>query len=153
MRIKFNCESRPEHFDDELLRLLQAAGCWRVKIGLESGDPAILVGLGRVRDVAAAERCIAETVRVARTAAALGLKCQVFVMAGLPRQDAASLARTEAVLRRLPAAVQIIAKPYQSHPGARTDRTFGGCAGRSTRPSGAGQPDRAGAACGVCGAC
>ncbi len=117
MRIKFNCESRPEHFDDELLRLLQAAGCWRIKIGLESGDPAILVGLGRARDVAAAERYIAETVRVARTAAALDLKCQVFVMAGLPRQDVASLARTEAVLRRLPAVVQIIAKPYQSHPG------------------------------------
>ena len=46
IQIKFNCESRPEHFDDELLRLLKAAGCWRVKIGLESGDPALLVGIG-----------------------------------------------------------------------------------------------------------
>ena len=118
VRIEFNCESRPEHFDAELLRLLQAAGCMRVKLGLESGDPAILVGLGRVRDLAAAERSIAGTVRAAHTAVALGLKCQVFVMAGLPRQDAASLARTEAVLRRLPSAVQIVAKPYQSHPGA-----------------------------------
>ncbi len=115
--LNFNCESRPEHFDDELLRLLKSAGCWRVKIGLESGDPAILVGLGRVQDVHAAERYIADTVRVARTAAALDLKCQVFVMAGLPHQDAASLARTEAVLRRLPAATQILVKPYQPHPG------------------------------------
>ena len=119
VRIQFNCESRPEHFDDELLRLLKAAGCWRVKIGLESGDPGILVSLGRARDVAAAERYIAETVRVARAAATLDLKCQVYIMAGLPRQDAASLARTEAVLRRLPAAVQVIAKPYQFHPDTR----------------------------------
>lgn len=119
VRIQFNCESRPEHCDDELLRLLKAAGCWRVKIGLESGDPGILVSLGRARDVAAAERYIAETVRVARAAATLDLKCQVYIMAGLPRQDAASLARTEAVLRRLPAAVQVIAKPYQFHPDTR----------------------------------
>jgi dihydroflavonol-4-reductase len=119
VRIKFNCESRPEHFDDELLRLLKAAGCWRVKIGLESGDPGILVSLGRARDVAAAERYIAETVRVARAAATFDLKCQVYIMAGLPGQDAASLARTRAVLQHLPAAVQVIAKPYQFHPDTR----------------------------------
>ena len=118
VRIQFNCESRPEHFDDELLRLLKTAGCWRVKIGLESGDPTILASLGRVRDAAAADRYIAEVVRVTRTAAALDLKCQVYVMAGLPGQDAASLARTAAVLRRLPAVVQVIAKPYQSHAGS-----------------------------------
>ncbi len=116
--VKFNCESRPEHFDDDLLRLLKRAGCWRVKIGLESGDPALLTWLGRVQDTSAAERSIAEAVRVARTAAALDLKCQVFVIAGLPRQDAASLARTEAVLKRMPAATQILVRPYQSHPCA-----------------------------------
>jgi dihydroflavonol-4-reductase len=115
--ISFNCESRPEHFDDELLRLLKRAGCWRVKIGLESGDPAVLLRLGRMRDVASAEHYIADVVRVARMAATLDLKCQVFVMAGLPGQDAASLARTEAVLRRLPASTQILARPYQPHPG------------------------------------
>ena len=115
--VKFNCESRPEHFDDQLLRLLKQAGCWRVKIGLESGDPAILMSLGRVQDASAAENFISDTVRVARTAAALDLKCQVFVMVGLPHQDAASLARTEAVLKRLPAGTQILVKPYQPHPG------------------------------------
>ena len=115
--IRFNCESRPEHFDDELLRLLAAAGCWRVKIGLETGDPTLLAGLGRARDASAAEEQIAETLRVARTSAALGLKCQVYVMLGLPHQDAASTARTAAALRRLPVAAQIIAKPYQPHPG------------------------------------
>ena len=135
VRIKFNCESRPEHFDDELLRLLQAAGCWRIKIGLESGDPAILVGLGRARDVAAAERCIAETVRVARTAAALEPE-----MPGLRDGRAAASGRRLAGTHR-----GGVAAAAGSHPdhrqavsvpsGRRTGRTFCGRAGRSTRAS------------------
>lgn len=121
IRVSFNCESRPEHFDDELLRLLRAAGCRRIKIGLESGDPALLQRLGRVADAAAAEAALAHALRVARTGAAIGLRCQVFVMAGLPGQDAASLARTEAVLRQLPASTMITAKPYQAHPDTALD--------------------------------
>lgn len=121
IRVSFNCESRPEHFDDDLLRLLRAAGCRRLKIGLESGDPDLLLRLGRAPDAAAAERSIAHVLRVARTCAAIGLRCQVFVMAGLPGQDAASLARTGAALRQLPPATMITAKPYGAHPGTRLD--------------------------------
>lgn len=121
IRVSFNCESRPEHFDDDLLRLLRAAGCRRIKVGLESGDPALLQRLGRAADAAAAEAALSQALRVARTCAAIGLRCQVFVMAGLPGQDAASLARTEAVLRQLPAGTMITAKPYRAHPGTPLD--------------------------------
>jgi dihydroflavonol-4-reductase len=117
LQLSFACESRPEHFDDELLALLARAGCATVKIGLESADPALLARLGRVADQAAAEYYVAEAGRVARTSQKLGIICQLFVMAGLPGQDAAALARTEAFLRRLPAETQVRAKPYQAHPG------------------------------------
>ncbi len=117
LKVSFACESRPEHFDDELLALLARAGCATVKIGLESAAPALLVRLGRVAEPAAVEAYIAAAGRVARTCRRLGITCQLFVMAGLPGQDAAALARTEAFLRRLPAETQVRAKPYQAHPG------------------------------------
>jgi len=44
IQIRWGCESRPEHFDPELLRLMKAAGCVDVKIGMESGDPDLLAG-------------------------------------------------------------------------------------------------------------
>ncbi len=116
LKIRFACESRPEHFSDDLLRLLAAAGCSEVKIGLESGDPDLLGRLDRV-EPEKADRYVTQAARVARTCAALGLSCQVFVMAGLPGQDAASLRRTREVLRRLPAPTIIKAKSYRAHPG------------------------------------
>ena len=112
------CESRPEHFDDDLLGMLAAIGASTVKIGLESGDPALLVRVGRAIDPGCAERGIAETIRVARTCRKLGITCQVFVMAGLPGQNAESLRTTEALLRRLPHETQVRAKLYCEHPGA-----------------------------------
>ncbi len=120
LQVRFACESRPEQFSDDLLRLLAAAGCSKVKIGLESGDPDLLQRLDRV-EPEKADHTIAETVRVARTCAALGIACQVFVMAGLPGQDRASLQRTRVVLERLPQSALIRVKPYRAHPGVGLD--------------------------------
>lgn len=120
LELDFACESRPEHFTDDLLAALAAAGCRTVKIGLESGDPDLLGGLHRTQP-GAVERYIADTLRVARSCDRLGIACQVFVMAGLPVQDFASLRRTHAVLQRLPTATAIKVKPYQAHPGVESD--------------------------------
>ena len=38
----FNCAARIGHIDDELLKMLKAAGCWMVSLGIESGDPDLL---------------------------------------------------------------------------------------------------------------
>jgi len=116
LNLSFACESRPEHFDDDLLRLLRAAGCSMVKIGLESGDPALLQTLGRVADADEAARAIAHTRRVAHTCQRLRIKCQVFVMLGLPGQDAASTRRTAAALADLPRETIIRATAYHAHP-------------------------------------
>ncbi len=117
VRQSFACESRPEHFDDELLRALHAAGCSTVKIGLESADPELLVRIGRAADAERTQASISAAIRVSRTCARLGIGCQLFVMIGLPSQDSASLHRTESVLRTLPDVTQIRTKPYESHPG------------------------------------
>ncbi len=120
LKLIYACEARPEQLSDDLLAALAAAGCSTVKIGLESGDPDLLQCLHRTQP-GAAERYIADAVRVARTCDRLGMACQVFVMAGLPGQDLASLHHTSAVLQRLPVATTIRAKPYQAHPGVGLD--------------------------------
>lgn len=120
LKLSFACESRPEQLSDDLLAALAAAGCSTVKIGLESGDPDLLQRLHRVQP-GASERYIAEAVRVGRMCGRLGIACQVFVMAGLPGQDDASLACTRAALRRLPESAIIRVKPYSAHPGVELD--------------------------------
>lgn len=116
LKLRFACESRPEHLTDELLSLLAAAGCSTVKIGFESGDRALLQRLGRIAPEDA-DRYVSDAVRVARTCDRLGMACQVFVMAGLPGQDGGSLEMTRRVLRRLPRRTTVRAKTYEAHPG------------------------------------
>lgn len=117
LTLPWGCESRPEHFDRELLTLLGAAGCADIKIGMESGDPALLSGLGRLPEAEAAHAYLAQVRRVADECRRLGLTCRVFVMAGLPGQDGASLAATQSQLRRLTPTAIIHVHAYQAHPG------------------------------------
>jgi dihydroflavonol-4-reductase len=117
IQIPWACESRPEHFDRELLRLLKAAGCVTVKIGMETGDPGLLSGIGRLADGQRASDYVHQVRRVAAECQRAGLRCRVFVIAGLPGQSTAALARTEAELRRLAPEAIIHATPYQRHPG------------------------------------
>lgn len=42
LRMTFNCAVRVGHIDDSLLKMLKAAGCWMVSLGIESGAPEIL---------------------------------------------------------------------------------------------------------------
>ncbi len=115
--LRWGCESRPEHFDPELLALMRAAGCEDLKIGLESSDPDLLARLGRVQDAAAADAYLRQVEMVAKACQRLGIICRVFVVAGLPGHDTRSVARTAGFLRRLGSHVVVHALPYQAHPG------------------------------------
>ena len=116
VRIPWECESRPEHFDAELLREMRFAGCDTVKIGLETVDPALLVALRRVANPEAAGAYVARVADLVRQCRNLGITCRVFVMAGLPGQSEAAIAATGQFLRDLrPDAVHV--KPFQWYPG------------------------------------
>lgn len=117
VRLEWACESRPEHFDRELLRLLKDAGCATVKIGMESGDPALLQTIGRLGKNQRSRDYTEQVRRVAVGCKEAGIRCRVFVMVGLPGQTKASLAQTEAALRHLVPEATIHAKPYHSYPG------------------------------------
>ena len=42
LEMKWKCEARADHLDDEICELMAEAGCERVKIGFESGSNKIL---------------------------------------------------------------------------------------------------------------
>ena len=44
LKMRWKCEARADHLDDEICELMAEAGCERVKIGFESGSNRILPG-------------------------------------------------------------------------------------------------------------
>jgi radical SAM superfamily enzyme YgiQ (UPF0313 family) len=114
--VTWECESRPEHFDERLLRAMQAAGCTTIKVGLESADPELLQAIGRVASARAAVAYVDQVTALIHACRQLGLICRVFVMAGLPGQTIASVQQTAGALRRMsPARLHV--KPYHWYPG------------------------------------
>ena len=85
--INFNCAVRVGYTDDDLLKMLKAAGCLMVSLGIESADPQMLarhksgVSLPDVRD----------TVRRIQEA---GLRAKGLFMMGLPGETEESIQRT-----------------------------------------------------------
>lgn len=108
------CESRPEHFDRELIRVMKAAGCATIKIGMESGDPTLLARLGRTSNGAA---YLEQVGRVARWCEEAGIRCRIFLMAGLPGESAASVQATLTALRRITPHASVHPNVYRAYEG------------------------------------
>lgn len=122
VRTPWECESRPEHFDAELLREMHSAGCDTIKIGLETVEPALLVALRRVSTMEAARAYVVRVAEIVRQCHDLGITCRVFAMAGLPGQSEAAIAATAQFLRDLrPDAVHV--KPFRWYPGIGLERS------------------------------
>ncbi|MEN6623365.1 MAG: radical SAM protein [Smithella sp.] len=85
--INFNCAVRVGYTDDDLLKMLKAAGCLMVSLGIESADPQMLarhksgVSLEEVRDT---------VLRIQRA----GLRAKGLFMMGLPGETEESVRRT-----------------------------------------------------------
>ncbi len=118
--LNWECESRPEHFDVGLLRLMQRAGCQWVKIGLETTDAGLLMRFRRIGSLEQAESYLQHVSKIVRTCAEIGLRCRLFVMAGLPGQDVAMAQRTRQFVEQLrPAALNV--KVCERYPGLGLD--------------------------------
>jgi radical SAM superfamily enzyme YgiQ (UPF0313 family) len=114
--LNWECESRPRHFDVELLGLMRDAGCQWIKVGLETTNEDLLVRLGRVASNKEAEVYLAQVARVVRECREVGLRCRLFVMAGLPGQDEADAIATSRFVQDLrPDALNV--KLCEGYPG------------------------------------
>lgn len=90
----WECESRPEHFDDDLLKEMAKARCSVIKIGLETTDPDLLVKLDRVAAPGEAAHYLAYTRNMIADARRYGIITRVWVMVGLPGQTLAHVRHT-----------------------------------------------------------
>jgi hypothetical protein len=116
LHLSWECESRPEHFDTELLRLMQRAGCQWIKIGLETTDSQVLQKLRRVGSAEEASAYLQHVAEVVRACTNMELQCRAFVMAGLPGQDLQMAQRTREFLEQLkPTALNV--KAFERYPG------------------------------------
>lgn len=93
--LTFTIRTRPDLVDPELIDLLARAGCVRISLGLESGDPEILAGLQRPMKLETMRQAVA-WIR-ARNIMVFG-----FFMVGNRGETAASLGRTLAFVKELP---------------------------------------------------
>ncbi|MGC4041096.1 MAG: radical SAM protein [Flavobacterium sp.] len=76
-QIRFECITRAERLNDEILKLLKEAGCFRIWIGAESGSQQIIDAMDRRVDVNHVKKIIQDT-------NALGIETGTFIMLGYP---------------------------------------------------------------------
>jgi Radical SAM superfamily len=109
LQLPFDCQTRADRVDRDLLRLMKRAGFVAVSFGLESAVPHVLRTIGKVQDPATdddagfeAERAYVETVRRAVIEAKQeGLAPSVAVIEGLPGESPEDFAATLAFVRSL----------------------------------------------------
>lgn len=78
--IPFECITRAERLNDEVLQLLKEAGCYRIWIGAESGSQKIIDAMDRRVEVDTVKEAIQKTNN-------LDIETGTFIMVGYPGED------------------------------------------------------------------
>ena len=86
-QIRFECITRAERLNDEILRLLKEAGCFRIWIGAESGSQKIIDAMDRRVDVNHVKKMIQNT-------NAIGIETGTFIMLGYPGETETDIYET-----------------------------------------------------------
>ena len=86
-QIRFECITRAERLNEEILRLLKEAGCFRIWIGAESGSQKVIDLMDRRVDVNHVKKMIQDT-------NALGIETGTFVMVGYPGEEEGDILET-----------------------------------------------------------
>jgi len=85
--VHWTCTAHPSHLDPDILEEMQRAGCCGVDIGMESGDPDMLLRIGKGVSVG-------RVLDVLRWARDLGLHCMLNLMFGWPGETEDELRAT-----------------------------------------------------------
>ena len=113
-RVRWLCLTRVDMVDEDLLRAMKAAGCFKVEFGIESGDDEVLEAV----DKKMRARQIVEGFRLARR---VGLETLGFVILFPPQETTESLRRTHRfIFEADPDTIQVsFCTPY---PGTTLER-------------------------------
>ncbi len=91
----FNCAVRAEHIDFALLKLMKAAGCWMVSLGIETGDEELLAQHRQNPNL----HMLADKIRLIKKA---GIRTKGLLMMGLPGESEESIERSMDYVFSLP---------------------------------------------------
>ena len=120
----WECESRPEHFDADLLRWMKMAGCGWVKIGLETTAEGVLAAVKRLNGHGDAAAYRSHVEGLVKTTREIGLPSRLFVMGGLPGLSEVDYVETARFVRRIqPTALNVMAR--HDYPGLRLRASSG----------------------------
>ncbi len=85
--ITYNCATRAEHVNPDLLKLLKSSGCWMISLGVESGDEELL---GRFRFNSDLKLIREKVIEIKRS----GIRTKGLFMLGLPGETEESVQKT-----------------------------------------------------------
>ncbi len=85
--VQFECITRADRLNDEVVRVLKSCGCFRVWIGAESGSQRIIDAMDRRVDVGQ----VRDMIRAARRA---GIQAGTFIMLGYPGETETDIRET-----------------------------------------------------------
>jgi len=87
LSIRYECITRADRMNDEVIKLLKESGCYRVWIGAESGSQKIIDAMDRRVEVKQVREMIHKT-------RAAGMQAGTFIMVGYPGETEADLIET-----------------------------------------------------------
>lgn len=95
LKISFNCAARAEHLDPDLLKLMRAAGCWMISLGVETGDPDLLAQHRQNPDL----NMLKKKIIMIKNA---GIRIKALLMMGLPGETEKSVRKSREYIFSLP---------------------------------------------------
>jgi radical SAM superfamily enzyme YgiQ (UPF0313 family) len=99
----FECQTRADYLDYDVLKQLKAAGFCRVDVSLESTDCGVLVDCKKVGSIDSAKRYVARVKDVVAWCKDLSIECFTTLMCGLPGDTEISLEKThEFIVNQIP---------------------------------------------------
>jgi anaerobic magnesium-protoporphyrin IX monomethyl ester cyclase len=87
LKVRFECITRADRMNEEVIQLLKASGCFRVWIGAESGSQKVIDLMDRRVDV----NQVREMIRMSRKN---GIEAGTFIMLGYPGETEADIEET-----------------------------------------------------------
>jgi radical SAM superfamily enzyme YgiQ (UPF0313 family) len=87
LKVKYECISRADRLDEEVIKVLKASGCFRVWIGAESGSQKVIDLMDRRVDV----KQVREMIKLAQKH---GIQAGTFIMLGYPGETEEDIEET-----------------------------------------------------------
>ena len=111
IKVKWQCNSRVDYVDEEMLQLMGKAGCWMIAWGIESANEQILKKAAKGYRLAQAPRAL-------QWAHEAGIQNTGYFIIGLPGETVETIQDTIVLAKKLPldTALFHVAAPYPGTP-------------------------------------